>query len=614
MTLTSNALTVLKKRGYLLSQSKSWERPEAMFHRVAHVVASPDLFYGVSDQEVHRTEERFFRMMASLEFLAGAVLLNAGRRNRMLAACFVLPINDSLESIFETMKNAALVSRMGGGLGISFSKLRSRGSGISSTGGVSSGPVSYIELFNHMGQVINEGCSRRVAMLAALGVNHPDIIEFITSKDRSGALANFNISVVITDQFMKACKKDAQYNLIDPHSQLTVRTVKARQIWDLIAKMAWKTADPGLLFIDRINRDNPVAHLGQIESTNVCGEQPLLPFESCNLGNINLAKVVKKTGTGPEVDWPKLGGLVKDGTHFLDNVIDICEYPLPEIAKMARMTRKIGLGVMGWADLLLELGIPYHSLKALQLAEKIAQFIQDSARAASADLGRIRGSFPAFAGSRWEKTHQAMRNSTVNTVAPTGTISILANCSSGIEPVFAFSYIRRNLLDLAKTEMLEINPIFENVARKSGFYSQELMHRVSRLGSLQEIKEIPGEVKKVFVTAHDISWEWHVRMQAAWQKYTDSGVSKTINLPHRAGPDEVAQAFELAFATGCKGITVYRDRSKEKQVLNIGTPQPADNSLTEATKIDVCPECRYQMEFRDDCAVCPNCAYSYCLS
>lgn len=610
--LTLNALTVLKTRGYLIKDRNKFESPEDMFRRAAHVIASADMNYIASDRKVHQTEERFFEMMSSLEFLSGGVLLNSARAKKVFSACFVLPMEDSLEGIFETMRNAALVSRMGFGLGISFSNLRSRGSLVASTRGVSSGPVSYLGLFNHMGQVINEGCARRVAMLAALKIDHPDIFEFITSKERSESLTNFNLSVAVTDAFMEALKNNGEYSLIDPHTKETIRTERAQEVWRLIAQYAWQTADPGLLFIDRINETNPISHLGQIETTNACGEQPLLPYESCNLGNINLGKVIKVAKGKPELDWEKLKGLIQDGVHFLDNLIDVCEYPLPEIDKMSKMTRKIGLGVMGWADLLSGLGIAYDTEEAIKLAEKVAQFIQREARAASVELGKKRGSFPGFAGSQWEKDYPAMRNSTVNTVAPTGTVSILANCSSGIEPIFALSYIRKNLLDLDRTELIETNPAFEKVAKEKGFYSEKLVEKLSRLGAVQEINEVPDEIKRIFVTAHDVSWEWHVKMQAAWQKYVDSGVSKTINLPFEASPEDVAEAYLMAYETGCKGITVYRDRSKEKQVLNVGEHQEKGQPMPDQPEAECCPECGGPLEMKDGCLLCPGCSFSLC--
>jgi ribonucleoside-diphosphate reductase alpha chain len=612
--LTPNALIVLKQRGYLVKRGDKFESPEEMFRRAARIVAAPDLRYRASVEEVSRTEERFFEMMASFKFLAGTVLLNAGRPQRMFSACFVLPVDDSLGSIFETMKNAALVSRMGGGLGISFSRLRSRGSLVKSTGGASSGPVSYLGLYNQMGQVINEACSRRVAMLATLRVDHPDVIEFITAKKQSEALTNFNLSVSITNEFIKTLKRGGKYKLIDPHTQQVVKEVYARETWELIAQTAWKSADPGLLFIDTINEANPTPHLGEIESTNVCGENPLLPYESCNLGNINLAKVVKSNQGKSAIDWEELAGLVRDGVHFLDNVIDVCEYPLVEIDRMSRKTRKVGVGVMGWADLLIKLGVPYNSDKAIKLGEKLARFIQEEARQASVELGKKRGSFPAFAGSCWEGKFPAMRNATVNSVAPTGTISIIANCSSGIEPIFALAYLRKNLLDLGTTEMVEVNIAFEQVARQQGFYSEELIKAIRERGNVQDLKGIPEKVKKVFVTAHDVSWQWHVKMQAGWQKYVDLAVSKTINLPSSAAPEDVADAFLMAYETGCKGVTVYRDRSKGEQVLNISKSEKNSGQGDEVSSSELCPECSGRLEIKEGCRTCPNCSYSYCLS
>lgn len=604
--LTPNALTVLRQRGYLVKRGDKFEPPEEMFRRAARIIAAPDLHYGVSVKEVSQTEERFFDMMASLEFLAGAVLLNSGRPRRMFSACFVLPMDDSLESIFETMRNAALVSRMGGGLGLSLGRLRSRGSLVKSTGGVSSGPVSYLGLYDHMGQVINEACSRRVAMLATLRVDHPDIVEFITAKKRPGALTNFNLSVSITHKFMKTLEKGEKYELIDPHTHQAVEEVYASKIWELIAQTAWRSADPGLLFIDTINEANPTPHLGEIESTNVCGENPLLPYESCNLGNVNLVKVIKSNQQKVELDWEKLAMLVRDGVHFLDNVIDVCEYPLPEIAWMSKKTRKIGVGVMGWADLLIRLGIPYDSKQAVKLGEKVARFIQEEARQASVELGKMRGSFPAFTGSWWEGKFPAMRNATVNSVAPTGTISIIANCSSGIEPIFGLTYLRKNLLDIGRTAMVEVNTAFEEVARQQGFYSEGLMKMARDKGGIQDLSQVPKGVKKVFLTAHDISWEGHVGMQAVWQKYVDLAVSKTINMPQSATPEDVAKAFLMAYKTGCKGVTVYRDQSKEEQVLNISGLEENPSQRGKARLEETCPECSIHLEIKEGCQACPD--------
>ncbi len=610
--LSNNALTVLKKRGYLIRKGEDeYETPEEMFRRVAMAVAAPDLRYGATVEDVRKTEEQFYEMMASLDFLAGAVLMNAGRRNKMLSACFVLPLEDSLEGIFKTMRDAALVSRMGGGLGMPFSHLRSRGATVLSTGGAASGPVSYLRLFDHMGDVINEGCSRRVAMLAALKVDHPDIEEFITSKVEDGALKNFNISVAITDNFMEVLEKDGTYPLVDPHTRQVVAEMPAKKIWEMIAHYAHQTADPGLLFIDKMNATNPVPHLGSIESTNVCGEQPLMPYESCNLGNINLSKVVKKDGS--DLDWPKLKNLVHDGIHYLDNVIDVCEYPIPEIGEMSRTTRKIGLGVMGWADMLVALGISYQTQEAVDLGGKLSKFIQDEARQASVILGEKRGSFPGFVGSKWETQYPAMRNSTVNTVSPTGTTSIIANCSSSIEPIFALAYVRKNLLDLDKTTMYEVNQEFERIAKERGFYSKELMQKIGEKGGVQHLDEVPDDVKEIFVIAHDVPWEWHIRMQAAWQKHVDSAVSKTINMPSDVIPEDVANAFKMAFDTGCKGITIYRDKSKSKQVLNIAGSQEKTDNQDEGAASNGCPECGAEMQMQDGCKTCPECSYSYCL-
>lgn len=621
--LSENAMMVLQKRGYLLKKKDGgFESAEEMFRRVAKNIASADKKYGVTNGELKKVEEKFFEMMSNMEFLSGTVMRNAGREFQQLSACFVLPLEDSLESIFKSLYDTAMIVRTGGGVGIPLSNLRSRGIPIKSTSGVSSGPVSYLKLFDHTAEVINESCSRRVAMMAVMNVSHPDIEEFIIAKDRVGEIVNFNASVGITDEFMRAYKNDGEFNLVDPHTKEVVKKVKAKSLFEMIAYQAWKVGDPGLVFLDKMNKENPNPHLGDYETTNPCGEQPLLPYESCNLGNINLSKCV----AGSEVDWNKLENLVKEGVHFLDNVIDMCTYPISEIDKMARTTRKIGLGVMGFADMLVDLGIAYDSKEGVELGEKIAKFIQKKAREASANLGERRGSFPAFFKSRLKKKYKAMRNACVNTVAPTGTISIFANCSSGIEPLFALSYVRKNILDIGKTTLFEVNPVFMREAEGKGFYSEKLMEEVNKKGGVREIKGVPENVKKVFVTSHEIATNWHLKMQSAWQKYTDAAVSKTINLPNSATAEDVKDSYLSAYEMGCKGVTVYRDGSRgDNQVLSVGQGR-TDEKMTLVTTKDFtedeaavfsgkdgkCPECGELMEFRDGCVVCPGCAYSYC--
>lgn len=620
--LSENAILVLQKRGYLLKKKDgSFESSEEMFRRVAKNIASADKKYGVTNGELKKTEEKFYEMMSSFEFLSGTVIRNAGREFQQLSACFVLPLEDSLESIFKSLYDTAMIVRTGGGVGIPLSNLRSRGIAIKSTNGISSGAVSYLKLFDHTAEVINESCARRVAMMAVMNVSHPDIEEFIMAKDKVGEIVNFNVSVGITDDFVRAYKEDKEFNLVDPHTREIVRKVKARSLFEMISYQAWKVGDPGLVFLDKMNKENPNPQLGDYETTNPCGEQPLLPYESCNLGNINLSKVV----ANGKINWDKLEALVKDGVHFLDNVIDMCSYPIPEIDKMARTTRKIGLGVMGFADMLVELGVAYDSNEGVGLGEKLARFIQKKAREASGNLGERRGSYPSFFKSRLKKKYKAMRNSTVNTVAPTGTISIFAGCSSGIEPLFALSYVRKNILEIGKTTMFEVNPLFLRTAREKGFYSEKLMEEVNKKGGVREIKGVPDVIKRVFVTSHEIATDWHLKMQSAWQKYTDAAVSKTINLPNSATAEDVKKSYLLAYELGCKGVTVYRDGSRgDNQVLAVGMKD--EEKITLATTRDYtedeatfmqgkdgkCPECGGIMEFRDGCVVCPGCGYSYC--
>ncbi|MDP4031137.1 MAG: adenosylcobalamin-dependent ribonucleoside-diphosphate reductase [Patescibacteria group bacterium] len=615
--LTDNALTVLTKRDYLKrdKDGRITESPEQMFHRVAQAIA------GAEQDKKNRSiwEERFFQAMAKLEFLPNSpTLMHAGTKFNQLSACFVLPLEDNLESIFNTMEQAATIARTGGGVGIPLSNLRARGTRVRSTGGMTSGPISFLQLFNQMANVINEGSSRRVAMMAVMNVHHPDIMDFIFSKGVEEEIKNFNISVGATDAFMKAVQTNKEYELRAPESNQVVKKISARRVMDMITFQAWKTADPGMVFLDRMNQQSPVNHLGLIETTNPCGEQPLLPYESCNLGSINLGKCTSVKG----INWEKIEALVRLGVRFLDNVIDVCSYPLEEIDLMSKKTRKIGLGVMGLADLLVLLKIPYASTEALKLSERIAKFIQNIARDESKSLALVRGSFPAFRGSLWQKQgFKAMRNSTVNTVAPTGTISIIANCSSGIEPLFALSYMRKNILDVNNTELIEVNQKFEKVARERKFYSKELMKQIGISGGIDGLAEVPKDIKEVFKVSQEIGWDWHVKMQAAWQKYIDAAVSKTINLSNQATPDDIREAYLLAYETGCKGITVYRDGSKSKQVLNVGlgAGQPAmiddqrkwvGNGHREA---ELCPECGGELTFKEGCANCLACGYSRCL-
>jgi ribonucleoside-diphosphate reductase alpha chain len=563
---SENAMRVLEKR-YLKTdeQGKAIETPYDMFRRVAHNIASAEIIYG-SEDDIEYWEEEFYRLIANLEFLPNSpTLMNAGRELQQLSACFVLPINDSMEGIFDAIKYTALIHKSGGGTGFSFSRLRPEGDAVGSTGKVASGPVSFMKVFDAATDVIKQGGMRRGANMAILSVNHPDIERFITAKEKEDTLTNFNLSVAVTDEFMKAAEAGSDYNLINPKDGSVYGQLNAKHVFNTIVEMAWRTGDPGLIFIDLINRDNPNKNLGAIESTNPCGEQPLLPYESCNLGSINLARMVNDEKKN--VDYDKLGETVRIAVRFLDNVIDKNKFPLPEIEVMTKKTRKIGLGIMGFADLLIKLGIPYDSEDALKIAESVMQFINKTATDASVALAEERGVFPTFDGSEYGlKGGPRVRNATRTTIAPTGTLSIIANCSSGIEPLFALSYIR-NILD--GDALIEVNPYFDEIARKEAFYSDKLMKDLASKGSLHGIDGIPPAIAKVFVTAHDISPESHVKMQAAFQKYTDNAVSKTINFPQSATKDNISQAYLMAYSEGCKGITIYRDKSKDKQVLNV---------------------------------------------
>ncbi len=560
LKLPLNTLTVLKKR-YLIKDDEGnvTETPGQLFRRVAHYVAAPDANYG---DDPAAAEEAFYRVMASREFVPNSpTLMNAGTELGLLSACFVLPVPDSIPDIFDAIKHMAIIHQAGGGTGFSFSHLRPKGDRVGSTKGIASGPVSFMGAFDAGTEVVKQGGRRRGANMGVLGVHHPDILEFISAKQREGFLTNFNISVAADETFIRAVREDAEIDLVNPRNGRKTGSLRARPVMEAIASSAWRTGDPGMIFLDRINAANPTPQLGPMETTNPCGEQPLLAYESCNLGSIDMARLA----AGGEIDWQQLGELVDIAVHFLDNVIDANRYPLPEIADITHGNRKIGLGVMGFAEALIRLGIRYDSREALVKGEEIMKFISERAIAKSQAIAGRRGSFPNFEGSLWQKRgFGAMRNSTVTTVAPTGTISVIAGTSSGIEPLFAISYVR----DVMEgTHLLETNAEFERVARERRFFSDDLMMRIARSGSVQELPEVPGDVKEIFRTALDIEPEWHVRMQAAFQKYVDNAVSKTINLPREAGIEEVRQAFLLAHDLGCKGITVYRYGSKKQQVL-----------------------------------------------
>jgi ribonucleoside-diphosphate reductase alpha chain len=565
LKLGVNAIKVLQRR-YLLrnERGETIETPSQLFRRVAHAIASVENKYD-RKVDVKRTENEFYEAMSNLEFLPNTpTLMNAGTDLGQLSACFVIPIEDSLQGIFDAIKWTAIIHQSGGGTGFSFSNLRPKGDIVKSTGGVASGPVTFMTIFDQTTNVIKQGGRRRGANMGILRVDHPDILEFVTCKTKEGFLTNFNFSVAVTDKFMRAVEKNDEYALINPRNKQVVQKLNAKEVFDLIVASAWKTGDPGVIFIDEINRHNPTPKLGEIESTNPCGEQPLLPWESCNLGSVNLSKVVKERS----IDWRKLRYLVHLGVRFLDNVIDANKYPHPQIKKITHANRKIGLGVMGFADMLLKMRIPYNSVKALRIGEQIMKFIKNEGHKASQHLGKQRGNFPNFRNSIWKRKYKHMRNATVTTIAPTGTISIIAGCSSGIEPLFAISFVR-NVME--GTRLLEINEVFHEIARTSGFSSMELFTEIAETGSLQNILHIPDDLKKIFVTALDISPDWHVRMQAAFQKYTDNAVSKTINFPKNATIEDVRKAYMLSYKLQCKGITVYRYGSKADQVLTIGS-------------------------------------------
>jgi ribonucleoside-diphosphate reductase alpha chain len=595
LQLSANAVTVLEKRYLVKDDSgRPVEEPSDLFWRVSRTIAAPDLAYGASEGGVEALAEEFYRLMAERKWMPNSpTLMNAGRPLGQLSACFVLPVADALSNgmsgIYDTLRAMALVHQSGGGTGFAFSRLRPRNDVVRSSMGVASGPVSFMRLYDASTDVVKQGGTRRGANMGILRVDHPDILEFISCKDDTTQITNFNISVAVTDVFMQAVAEGKTYDLIHPRTGKAVQQLDAREVFQKIVHGAWKTGEPGVYYIDRANEYNPVPHLGKYEATNPCGEQPLLPYDVCNLGSINLGLFVKDG----EVDWEDLRHTVHLCTHFLDNVIDANKYPLPEITDLARRIRRVGLGVMGWADMLVRLGVPYNSAEAAEFGRQVMRFIDDEAKVASEKLAEVRGVFPEWEKSIWGpdatcarnaageriRPERKLRNCNLTTVAPTGTISIIAGCSSGIEPLFAVAFLRNQ----AGALMPDVNEDFVRYARQGNWFSDELVQRIAEEGHIH-FPQVPELLQRVFVTAHDVSPEWHIRMQAAFQEFCDSAISKTCNFSHAATEEDVRQIYELAYQLDCKGVTVYRDGSRDQQVLSTGktAKDVADRAATDA--------------------------------
>lgn len=660
LNFSENAIKVLEKR-YLKrdKDGNCTETPSDMFKRVAETIAKGDLNFGKSQEEVNQLSKRFYDAITHRFFMPNSpTLMNAGRELGQLAACFVLPVEDSLEGIFETIKNTALIHQSGGGTGFSFSRLRPKNSVVKSTMGVSSGPVSFMEVFNAATEAVKQGGTRRGANMGILRVDHPDIIEFINCKSDNDKLNNFNISVAITDKFMDAYLKGEDYDLVNPQNNEVVGRMSAKDVFDLIVDCAWRNGEPGVVFIDKMNADNPTPLIGAIESTNPCGEVPLLPYEACNLGSINLGLMMKEENGSMNVDWNLLEKTVRTAMRFLDNVIEVNKYPLPQISELVSNNRKIGLGVMGWADMLMKAGISYSSEDGTKLAGQVMEFIDYISKSESIELAKERGRFNNFKGSiydqpnylfnkfkgksagkisddMWAKLDSdiqkyGLRNATTTCIAPTGTISMIAGASGGVEPLFGLVFSR---LIMDGTEMLEVNPIFKDYMLSHNLYSDNLMAQIAKDGSLSHVEGVPNEIKRIFVTAHDVAPYWHVKMQAAFQLHVDNAVSKTVNFVESATREDIKEVYILAYKNNLKGITVYRNNSRQFQPMNLDTKKkepkieikPIEKNLepkveedreeynpTGEIKTIKCPECGNEIQMAEGCFICLNCGYSGC--